>query len=59
MGLLSRSGMPDERKIVPFGPYLRPGTEEVGAAEKFFEKLLVRTLPVPINIEQFFNPPEK
>lgn len=51
--------MPDERKIVPFGPYLRPGTEEVGAAEKFFEKLLVRTLPVAINIEQFFNPPEK
>ncbi|KAI3515368.1 hypothetical protein L1887_14254 [Cichorium endivia] len=50
LGLLSRSGMPVERNIVPFGPYLSPGTKEVGAAEKFIEKILVRTFPVAIDV---------
>lgn len=50
--------MPDERKIVPFGPYLSPGTEEVGGVEKFLEKLLVRTFPVAIIVTQLFNLPE-
>lgn len=44
--LLSRSGIPDDIKIVPFGPYLSPGMEEAGAAEMLREKLPVRAFVV-------------
>lgn len=44
MKLLSRSDMPDERNIVPFGPCLSPGIWDTGAAAMLREKLLVRGL---------------
>lgn len=59
-GLLSRSGIPDETKIVPLGPYLRPGVGEVAGIEKLREKLLVRVLVAAIAVAIFpFLPTKK
>lgn len=50
--LLSRSGMPEESSMVPFGPCLSPGMlgTEVDAAAKFREKLALRGLLAAITI---------
>lgn len=45
--------MPVDRKIVPFGPCLSPGTCEVGTAATLREKLLVRGLLVAIKRKMF------
>lgn len=40
--LLSRSGIPDETKTVPLGPFLSPGVRVEFTAKKFRAKLLLR-----------------
>lgn len=44
--LLSRSGIPEEIKIVPLGPNLSPGVLDEDAAVKVREKLDIRGLLV-------------
>lgn len=54
MKLLSRSGIPDEINMVPFGPCLSPGMlgAEFDAAPIFREKLALRGLLAAIAITQ-------
>lgn len=54
--LRSRSGMPDERNDVPFGPSLTPGICAVAALDMFLEKLPPRGLleAMKLLIDQLF-----
>lgn len=48
MKLLSRSGIPDEIKVVPLGPDFSPGVCADGTADMLREKLLNRGLVAAI-----------